>query len=324
MHRSAKLGPAKARTPAALLPKSKRYDSVQSSLDTGASITKARAKPARCAVLKRMDESFARLTVAQLYELLVEAEVPRPRVDGGACGVGAEGRAAASGEPRRVVYGADDEPEFVAPLLLVDVRDRADFEDCHIMTAMCCSALDIRQERIPREIAQLRGRPTAKLVLYDEGEEAAPDVAHRFTTRGFTNVFVLSGGLRAVARRSPLLIDGPVPDWLVEAVSPSKPGTAASARSGAPHSAASTARPGRGGRAAAGPPSRAARSSAAAAPAPARPPLPAGMFTPDADPVATAAEARHATAMRGLSGRSGSAAAALIGMPTHGPSPGRR
>lgn len=81
-----------------------------------------------------MDESFARLTVAQLYKLLVEAEVPRPRLDGGTCGVDADSGAAASGEPRRVVYGAEDEPEFAAPLLLVDVRDRAEFDDCHIMT----------------------------------------------------------------------------------------------------------------------------------------------------------------------------------------------
>lgn len=84
-----------------------------------------------------MDESFARLTVAKLYELLVEAEVPRPRLEGGTCGVDADGGPAASGEPRRVVYGADDEPEFVTPLLLVDVRDRPDFEDCHIMTGAC-------------------------------------------------------------------------------------------------------------------------------------------------------------------------------------------
>jgi len=76
-------------------------------------------------MLRRMDESFGRLTVAQLYTLLVEAEVPEasPPVsyDDGT-------------GPRRVAHGAEDEAEYTSPLMLVDVRDRAAFDECHIMS----------------------------------------------------------------------------------------------------------------------------------------------------------------------------------------------
>ena len=159
--------------------------------------------------------------------------------------------------------------------------------------------MSVRQDRIPSAIARLRTRPAVRLVLYDEGEEAAPGVAHRFCTRGFPNVQVLSGGLRAVAMRSPLLVDGEVPAWLLEAPSPSREGARARAAAAAagPMGGVSPVPSARGSR------------MASAASSPAR--------SARADPMEEAVETRRAAVARGLSGRSGSAAAALMGMPVH-------
>jgi hypothetical protein len=124
--------------PAVLLKKSSKYDGVLSTLDTGASSTRARPKPceslrvcwphkwlidaardqlprcfsrrafavgcwfaARCAILKRMDESFDRIGVGSLYTMIVEAEdaVPAARPEAEA--------------PRTVVYGMGDDAEIL-------------------------------------------------------------------------------------------------------------------------------------------------------------------------------------------------------------------
>ena len=110
MHRSARVGGRKDRpVPAMLLRKSKRYDRVLSTLDTGRSASKARRKPgedargivalvrgcpgreldpngelkprscaAKSAILRRMDEPFDRMRVSELYRLIVDAEEPPP------------------------------------------------------------------------------------------------------------------------------------------------------------------------------------------------------------------------------------------------------
>jgi hypothetical protein len=199
-----------------------------------------------------------------------------------------------------------------------------------------CPARVLRQDRVPAIIARARANPSICLIFCDEKEEAAPAVAHRMTTQGYTNVKVLSGGLTAVARRSPLLLDGEVPGRMLEEPSPGKGGAmAASSRAGGGRTARGASRHG-----SVGSRSRAAHGSggaaretptreaiAAAADSPVRAPrsphmarsaYETTMGSAGSSPSAAASKFdREALVRRGIADRSGAGAASLLGMSVH-------
>ncbi|KAL5111989.1 Centrosomal protein of 41 kDa [Taenia crassiceps] len=84
------------------------------------------------------------------------------------------------------------------PYLLLDVRDRDEFDQCHIIRAISyphtllsrCINFEIREMLI------FRNKPGHIIICYDEDERLAPHVATVLTERGYDNIFVLSGGLK--------------------------------------------------------------------------------------------------------------------------------
>lgn len=87
------------------------------------------------------------------------------------------------------------------PYVLVDVRPTDAFKHSHLITAASCPAAKLSRAMAAecKELMAARNHPAAIIVLYDESEEAAGEVAAALEFRGYSNVFVLSGGF-ALAR----------------------------------------------------------------------------------------------------------------------------
>ncbi|KAM7541493.1 hypothetical protein Aperf_G00000044993 [Anoplocephala perfoliata] len=101
------------------------------------------------------------------------------------------------------------------PYLLLDVRDRDEFDLCHIIRAINyphtmlsrCMNFEIR------EMLAFRNKPGRIIVCYDEDESLAPRVATILAERGYENIFLLSGGLKVAWKLFPrglILGDAPV------------------------------------------------------------------------------------------------------------------
>lgn len=86
-----------------------------------------------------------------------------------------------------------------------------------------------------------KNKEGCSIVVYDDRETVAPSLAGRLVERGYENVFMLTGGLRAMAKKYPLVIDGEIPEELTAPAEDSPRGVASSARTNS-RTPASTAR----------------------------------------------------------------------------------
>ncbi|RXN19131.1 centrosomal of 41 kDa isoform X1 [Labeo rohita] len=77
------------------------------------------------------------------------------------------------------------------PYLLLDVRDREQYDQCHIISVL--KSLTTMQKNASGKI----------IILYDEDERIASQAATTMCERGFENLFMLSGGLKVVAQKFP-------------------------------------------------------------------------------------------------------------------------
>ncbi|CAH8580684.1 unnamed protein product [Schistosoma bovis] len=101
-----------------------------------------------------------------------------------------------------------------SPYLLLDVRDRDDYDACHIITArnypIAMLSRSVNFETT--EMLAYRNRPDHIIIVYDEDERLAPRAASTLVQRGYCNLFMLSGGLKVAWKLFPKgLIIGEMP-----------------------------------------------------------------------------------------------------------------
>uniref|UniRef100_H3DF48 Centrosomal protein 41 n=1 Tax=Tetraodon nigroviridis TaxID=99883 RepID=H3DF48_TETNG len=91
------------------------------------------------------------------------------------------------------------------PYLLLDLRDREDFDRCHIISAQSFPSVMLLRTMNPftKEILEYKNAPGKIIVIYDEDERIAIQAATAMCQRGVENLFVLSGGLKVVAQNFP-------------------------------------------------------------------------------------------------------------------------
>eukprot|EP00057_Strongylocentrotus_purpuratus_P031354 XP_784363.3 PREDICTED: centrosomal protein of 41 kDa B isoform X1 [Strongylocentrotus purpuratus] len=106
----------------------------------------------------------------------------------------------------------EQEPD--CPYLLLDLRDKDIYQQCHIITAECypTAMLSRAVNNFTKNILNFRNKPGKIIVIYDEDERISTTAATTFVDRGFDNVFLLSGGLKVAAQKFPKgLITGTLP-----------------------------------------------------------------------------------------------------------------
>jgi len=93
---------------------------------------------------------------------------------------------------------------LIKPYLLLDVRDSEQFKSSHIITAVSYPKTMLSRGNF--EISLLlkyRNHKEYIIIVYDENETTAPQVATTLIERGYNNVFMLSGGLRVAKQCFP-------------------------------------------------------------------------------------------------------------------------
>ncbi|KAB5571632.1 hypothetical protein PHYPO_G00227290 [Pangasianodon hypophthalmus] len=100
---------------------------------------------------------------------------------------------------------AAERPYPDCPYLLLDVRDRDLYDQCHIISAHNYPIATLARTMNPytKEVLNYRNVQGKIIILYDEDERIASQAATTMCERGFENLFMLSGGLKVIAQKFP-------------------------------------------------------------------------------------------------------------------------
>ncbi|XP_077329086.1 centrosomal protein of 41 kDa isoform X1 [Lithobates pipiens] len=101
--------------------------------------------------------------------------------------------------------GPLDKPYPDCPFLLLDVRDRDCYDQCHVIGAYHYPIAMLSRTMNPftQEILAYKNAQGKIIIIYDEDERIASQAATTMCERGFENLFMLSGGLKVVAHKFP-------------------------------------------------------------------------------------------------------------------------
>ncbi|NWU93765.1 CEP41 protein, partial [Upupa epops] len=116
--------------------------------------------------------------------------------------------------PRKADTPSRDLPYPDCPFLLLDVRDRDAYEQCHIIGAHSYPIATLSRTMNPytSNILEYKNAHGKIIILYDSDERLASQAATTMCERGFENLFMLSGGLKVLAQKIPEgLITGSLP-----------------------------------------------------------------------------------------------------------------
>ncbi|XP_054487175.2 centrosomal protein of 41 kDa isoform X2 [Agelaius tricolor] len=109
---------------------------------------------------------------------------------------------------------ARERPYPDCPFLLLDVRDRDAYEQCHIVGAYSYPIATLSRTMNPytNNILEYKNAHGKIIIVYDNDERLASQAATTMCERGFENLFMLSGGLKVLAQKIPEgLITGTLP-----------------------------------------------------------------------------------------------------------------
>ncbi|NXF72962.1 CEP41 protein, partial [Sclerurus mexicanus] len=128
--------------------------------------------------------------------------------------------------PKKEDSQAKDLPYPDCPFLLLDVRDRDAYDQCHIVGAYSYPIATLSRTMNPytNSILEYKNAHGKIIIVYDNDERLASQAATTMCERGFENLFMLSGGLKVLAQKIPEgLITGTLP---VSCQVPAPPGSA--------------------------------------------------------------------------------------------------
>ncbi|XP_044102508.1 centrosomal protein of 41 kDa isoform X2 [Neovison vison] len=124
---------------------------------------------------------------------------------------------------RKAEPTAKDKPYPDCPFLLLDVRDRDSYQQCHIIGAYSYPIATLSRTMNPysNDILEYKNAHGKVIILYDDDERLASQAATTMCERGFENLFMLSGGLKVLAQKFPEgLITGSLPASCQQALPP--------------------------------------------------------------------------------------------------------
>ncbi|XP_035498142.2 centrosomal protein of 41 kDa-like isoform X2 [Scophthalmus maximus] len=91
------------------------------------------------------------------------------------------------------------------PYLLLDVRDRDQYDCCHIISAHSFPITKLSRTMNPytKEVLEYKNAAGKIIIVYDEDERIASQAATIMCERGVENLFMLSGGLKVISQKFP-------------------------------------------------------------------------------------------------------------------------
>ncbi|XP_033050736.1 centrosomal protein of 41 kDa isoform X7 [Trachypithecus francoisi] len=127
------------------------------------------------------------------------------------------------GPVKKAEPNTKDKPYPDCPFLLLDVRDRDSYQQCHIVGAYSYPIATLSRTMNPysNDILEYKNAHGKIIILYDDDERLASQAATTMCERGFENLFMLSGGLKVLAQKFPEgLITGSLPASCQQALPP--------------------------------------------------------------------------------------------------------
>ncbi|XP_060932710.1 centrosomal protein of 41 kDa [Limanda limanda] len=118
-----------------------------------------------------------------------------------------------------------DRPYPDCPYLLLDVRDRDQYNCCHIISAHSFPIAQLSRTMNPfsKEVLEYKNAAGKIIIVYDEDERIAGQAATTMCQRGVENLFMLSGGLKVIAQKFPEgLTTGSIPTTCLSCPTSSK------------------------------------------------------------------------------------------------------
>lgn len=172
------------------VPKSEKYSHIQSTLNTGLTVNKVRNVTAR-EYAKRRNEIFFRITKGQLVELFNEYEFD----DDEAINNNNSGGGGYGSQPHIVSHNANEQPTYTKPYLILDVREYAAFDSCHVLQAKSFPFTQLRRDMLHPDIYKFKNKPESLIIIYCNDERDSKDAAKTLVDRGIDNIYLLTGGL---------------------------------------------------------------------------------------------------------------------------------
>ena len=180
------------------VPKNKKYENIGSKLDTGMTINKVKFI-SNSEYSKKRDEIFFRLTKSQLYELYSEYEADEyediAEVD------------ASYGGPKIVTYSETARPVYEKPYLILDIRDRAAYDDFHLVQAQHFPSVMLRRDQEHPELRKFRNKEGHLIIVVSDDETEGRDAAKVLVDRGSDNIFLLVSSVREFAEEYPSFVE---------------------------------------------------------------------------------------------------------------------
>ena len=115
------------------------------------------------------------------------------------------------GSPKIMTYTEDEGQTYDKPYLILDMRERFEYDRGHLLQARNFPLALLRRDKIPPELYAFRNKPGCLIILYCNDERISREAAKVFVDRGTENVFLLSGGIVEFAAEFPFYIEGEVP-----------------------------------------------------------------------------------------------------------------
>ncbi|KAG5273021.1 hypothetical protein AALO_G00146660 [Alosa alosa] len=99
----------------------------------------------------------------------------------------------------------EEKPYPDCPYLLLDVRERDLYDQCHIISALSYPIATLSRTMNPftKEVLNYKNVIGKIIIVYDEDERLASQAATTMCERGFENLFMLSGGLKVLTQTFP-------------------------------------------------------------------------------------------------------------------------
>jgi rhodanese-related sulfurtransferase len=215
------------------VPESKKYSHVGSSINTGHS-AKNTSLVSASATAKKRNEVFKRIKAATLARLLEEREVNETVYALGSVPEDAEHASVssvkASKAPGTVVTAmtsatcastpgsvlsvcdSDTTIDQARDLVLLDLRDESEYEQCRLPLALSYPATKINRDQFTPELHRCKRDLSKLLVVYSTNDSTTASVATLLAQKGWDNVHALSGGFEEMASSYPEVFEGEVPE----------------------------------------------------------------------------------------------------------------
>jgi len=101
--------------------------------------------------------------------------------------------------------------------VLVDFRERSDYDLYHIKEAISYPAANILRDKFPNEMYNIKNKDGKLIIVYDNEERTGINHSNLIFQKGWDNIYLMSGGLEDFAKAYPEYCEGPGVTALINA-----------------------------------------------------------------------------------------------------------